>query len=91
MAASDWFTIKIKGKQTHGSQPWAGIDPVAVSAQIINGLQTIVSRQVDITKNPAVVSVSTINGGVRANIIPEEITMVGTIRTLDTGSTEFHS
>jgi amidohydrolase len=89
MAASDWFTIKIKGKQTHGSQPWAGIDPVTVAAQIINGLQTIVSRQVDITKSPAVVSVSTINGGVRANIIPEEITMVGTIRTLDTGVQNF--
>ena len=85
MAASDWFIIKVKGKQTHGSQPWGGIDPVAVSAQIINGLQTIVSRQVDLTKNPAVVSVSTINGGVRSNIIPEEVIMTGTIRTLDTG------
>ncbi|HET9745749.1 MAG TPA: amidohydrolase [Chitinophagaceae bacterium] len=85
MAASDWFTIKVKGKQTHGSQPWGGVDPVAVSAQIINGLQTIVSRQVDLTKNPAVVSVSTVNGGVRSNIIPEEVTMTGTIRTLDTG------
>jgi amidohydrolase len=85
MAASDWFTIKVKGKQTHGSQPWAGIDPVAVSAQIINGLQTIVSRQVDLTKNPAVISVSTINGGIRSNIIPEEAIMTGTIRTLDTG------
>src|SRR6188474_3480482 len=84
MAASDWFIIKVKGKQTHGSQPWGGIDPVAVSAQIINGLQTIVSRQVDLTKNPAVVSVSTINGGVRSNIIPEEVIMTGTIRTLDT-------
>ena len=86
MAASDWFTINVKGKQTHGSQPWAGIDPVAVSAQIINGLQTIVSRQVDLTKNPAVVSISTINGGVRPNIIPEEMLMTGTIRTLDTGT-----
>jgi amidohydrolase len=86
MAASDWFTIKVKGKQTHGSQPWGGIDPVAVSAQIINGLQTIVSRQVDLTKNPAVVSVSTINSGVRSNIIPEEAIMTGTIRTLDTST-----
>jgi amidohydrolase len=85
MAASDWFTIKVKGKQTHGSQPWAGIDPVAVSAQIINGLQTIVSRQTDLTKNPAVITVSTINGGLRSNIIPEEVIMTGTIRTLDTG------
>jgi amidohydrolase len=85
MAASDWFTIKVKGKQTHGAAPWGGIDPVAVSAQIINGLQTIISRQTDLTKNPAVISVSTVHGGVRANIIPEEVTMTGTIRTLDTG------
>lgn len=84
MAASDWFTIKVKGKQTHGSQPWAGIDPVVVSAQIINGLQTIISRQTELTKNAAVISVSVIDGGVRANIIPEEVKMTGTIRTLDT-------
>lgn len=84
MAASDWFTIKVKGKQTHGSQPWAGIDPVVVSAQIVNGLQTIVSRQTDLTKNAAVISVSTMHGGVRSNIIPEELIMTGTIRTLDT-------
>ena len=85
MAASDWFKIKVKGKQTHGSQPWLGIDPVVVSAQIISGLQTIISRQTELTKNPAVISVSVINGGVRSNIIPEEVTMLGTIRTLDTG------
>lgn len=85
MAASDWFKIKVKGKQTHGSQPWSGIDPVVVSAQIINGLQTIISRQTELTKNPAVISVSVINGGVRSNIIPEEVSMLGTIRTLDTG------
>jgi amidohydrolase len=85
MAASDWFKIKVKGKQTHGSQPWAGIDPVVVSAQIINGLQSIISRQTELTKNAAVISVSVINGGVRSNIIPEEVTMLGTIRTLDTG------
>lgn len=84
MAASDWFTIKVKGKQTHGSQPWGGIDPVVVSAQIVNGLQTIISRQTDLTKNAAVISVSTIHGGVRSNIIPEELVMTGTIRTLDT-------
>ena len=85
MAASDWFKIKVKGKQTHGSQPWEGIDPVVVSAQIINGLQTIISRQTELTKNAAVISVSVINGGVRSNIIPEDVTMLGTIRTLDTG------
>lgn len=84
MAASDWFTIKVKGKQTHGSQPWGGIDPVVVSSQIVNSLQTIVSRQTDLTKNAAVISVSTIHGGVRSNIIPEDLIMTGTIRTLDT-------
>lgn len=85
MAASDWFTVKVKGKQTHGSQPWAGIDPVTVSAQIINGFQTIISRQTELTKNAAVISVSTVHGGVRSNIIPESVEMTGTIRTLDTG------
>lgn len=84
MAASDWFTIKVHGKGSHGSQPWAGIDPVVVSAQIIEGLQTIVSRQTELTKDPAVISVCVINGGLRSNIIPEELTMTGTIRTLDT-------
>jgi amidohydrolase len=84
MAASERFTITVKGKQTHGSQPWAGVDPVVVSAQIVNGLQTIVSRQTDLTKNAAVISVSTMHGGVRSNIIPEELIMTGTIRTLDT-------
>jgi amidohydrolase len=83
MASSDWFSIKVKGKQTHGSQPWHGIDPIAVSAQIINGLQMIVSRQSELTKAPVVITVGKINGGVRENIIPEEMTMAGTIRTLD--------
>lgn len=83
MAASDWFSIKIKGKQSHGSQPWLGIDPVMVASSIIQGLQTIVSRQSELTKAPVVISVGKINGGVRENIIPEELTMSGTIRTLD--------
>ncbi len=83
MAASDWFTIKVKGKGSHGSQPWLAVDPVVVSAQIITGLQTIVSRQVDLTKYPAVISVCIVNGGVRANIIPEEMELTGTIRTFD--------
>ncbi|HYE54534.1 MAG TPA: amidohydrolase, partial [Chitinophagaceae bacterium] len=83
MAASDWFTIKVKGKGTHGSTPWTGVDPVAVSAQIINGLQHIVSRQTELTKNAAVISVCVVDGGVRANIIPEEVQLTGTIRTLD--------
>lgn len=83
MASSDWFTVKVKGKQTHGSQPWSGIDPVVVATQIINGFQTIVSRQSELTKAPVVISVGVINAGVRSNIIPEELVMQGTIRTLD--------
>lgn len=84
MAASDQFKIFVKGKQSHGSRPWGGVDPIVVSAQIINGLQTIVSRQMDLTNEPVVISVGQIKGGVRNNIIPEECEMWGTIRTLDT-------
>jgi amidohydrolase len=83
MASSDWFTIKVKGKQSHGSQPWSSIDPIVVGTQIIQGLQTIVSRQEDLTKAPVVISVGRINAGVRENIIPEELLMSGTVRTLD--------
>ncbi|HEV9038240.1 MAG TPA: amidohydrolase [Puia sp.] len=85
MAASDWFTIRVHGKGSHGSQPWGGIDPIVISAQIIEGLQTIISRQTELTRDAAVISVCVINGGVRSNIIPEEVEMTGTIRTLDTG------
>ena len=84
LAAADVFRIKVLGKQSHGSQPWGGVDPIVVAAQIINGLQTIVSRQVDLTNEAAVVTVGTIHGGVRHNIIPEDLEMTGTIRTLDT-------
>jgi amidohydrolase len=83
MAAADRFVIKVKGKQTHGSQPWSGIDPVTISAQIALGLQTIVSRQMELTREAAVISIGKISGGVRNNIIPEEVEMEGTIRTLD--------
>ncbi|HTE32916.1 MAG TPA: amidohydrolase [Chryseolinea sp.] len=83
MAASDWFTIKVKGKQSHGAAPWMGIDPIVISAQIITGLQTIVSRQTELTKEAAVITVGRIQAGVRENIIPEEAVMAGTIRTLD--------
>jgi amidohydrolase len=83
MAASDWFSIKVKGRQTHGAYPWLGTDPIAAASQIINGLQMIVSRQSELTKSPVVITVGKINGGVRENIIPEELTMAGTIRTLD--------
>ncbi|MBT8384516.1 MAG: amidohydrolase, partial [Bacteroidia bacterium] len=83
MAAAQRFVIKVKGKQTHGSRPWGGIDPIVVSAQIINGLQTIISRDTELTKEAAVISIGLIRGGVRNNIIPEEVEMIGTIRTLD--------
>jgi amidohydrolase len=83
MASSDWFTIKVKGKQTHGSTPWTGIDPIVVGTQIINNLQTIVSRQSDLTVAPVVITVGKFHSGVRANIIPEEAELEGTIRTLD--------
>jgi len=83
MAAVNSFSIKVHGKQTHGSTPWTGVDPIVTSAMIINGLQTIISRQTELTKEAAVVSVGSIHGGIRSNIIPEEVEMVGTIRTLD--------
>ncbi len=82
MAAVDELNITVKGKQTHGAYPWEGIDPIVASAQIINGLQTIVSRNVNLTEAPAVVTVGAVNGGIRHNIIPEEVKMIGTIRTL---------
>ncbi|RYY57324.1 MAG: amidohydrolase [Chitinophagaceae bacterium] len=83
MAAADFFTIKVKGKPSHGSQPWLGIDPISASAQIINGLQTIVSRESELTKAPVVITVGKIQGGVRNNIISDNVEMLGTIRTLD--------
>jgi amidohydrolase len=83
MASSDWFTIKIKGRQSHGADPWKGIDPIVVSSEIIQNLQTIVSRQMDITQAPVIITVGKISAGVRPNIIPEEAVMEGTIRTLD--------
>ena len=83
MAASQRFVIQIKGKQAHGSTPWQSIDPIVVAAQIVDGLQTLVSRNSELTKEAAVVSVGSIHGGVRFNIIPEDVEMIGTIRTLD--------
>ena len=83
MAGSQAWKAVVNGKQTHGSRPWQGIDPIVIAAQIINGLQTVVSRQVDITRNPAVVSVGAIKGGVRNNIIPDSVEMIGTIRTFE--------
>ena len=82
-AAADRFVIDVKGKQTHGSRPWSGVDPITVSAQIIQGLNNIISRQTELTKEAAVISVGMIKGGIRNNIIPESCQMIGTIRTLD--------
>ena len=82
MASVNDMKITVKGKQAHGAAPWASIDPIVVSAQIINSLQTIVSRNLDITQNAGVVTIGSIHGGVRSNIIPEQVEMLGTIRAL---------
>ncbi|WP_139925306.1 amidohydrolase [Hymenobacter sp. DG01] len=82
MASSDVFTIKVKGKSAHGAYPWLAVDPVVTSAQIIMGLQTIVSRQLQLTDDAAVLTVGMVHGGVRNNIIPEQVELTGTIRSL---------
>lgn len=81
MAASGDLHIRVQGRQTHGAQPWNGVDPIVASAQIINGLQTVVSRQTNLMPAPAVVTIGTIKGGNRHNIIPDLVEMSGTIRT----------
>jgi len=86
MASSDRFTIKVRGRQTHGAVPWGGVDPIVVAAQIVLGLQTIPSRQLDATLTPSIVTVGVIRGGVRHNIIPDEVDMTGTLRTFDPGT-----
>jgi amidohydrolase len=83
MASSDGLRIIVRGRQTHGAIPWGGVDPIVVASQIVLALQTIVSRQVDLTTSPAVVTVGSIQGGVRGNIIPDSVVMIGTIRTFD--------
>ena len=83
MAAAQTFEINIKGKQAHGSRPWSGVDPILAAASIIQGLQTIISREAELTKEGAVITVGMINAGIRSNIIPESAKLVGTIRTLD--------
>ncbi|HET8737877.1 MAG TPA: amidohydrolase [Pricia sp.] len=88
MAAAQSFTIEVKGKQSHGSQPWSGVDPILISAKIIDGLQTIISRETNLTKEAAVITVGKITSGVRFNIIPESAEMIGTIRTLEKGMQE---
>jgi amidohydrolase len=83
MAAAGNFKIIVKGRQTHGSQPWSGVDPIVVSSQIVLGLQTIASRQVNVAYLPSVLTVGQIAGGNRSNIIPDSVVMVGTLRTFD--------
>jgi amidohydrolase len=83
MASSDTWKVFLRGTQTHGAMPWRGVDPIVVGAQVIMGLQTIVSRRLDIAKEPSVVTVGAIHGGNRDNIIPDDVTMIGTIRAFD--------
>jgi len=92
MAAADGLQINIIGRQTHGSSPWLGVDPIYVAAQVATAIQGIPSRHLDITKSPAVITIGSIHGGVRGNIIPDEVEMHGTIRTFDVGvREELHS
>ena len=81
MAAVDNLEITVNGTQAHGASPWSGVDPIVTSSQIVMGLQTILSRSVNVTQNPAVVTVGAIHGGIRSNIIPEKVELIGTIRT----------
>ncbi|HEV8598662.1 MAG TPA: amidohydrolase [Gemmatimonadales bacterium] len=83
MAAADGLNIVVRGKQTHGAQPWGGVDPIVVTSQIVLGLQTVASRQIDVTKVPAIITVGSIHGGNRGNIIPDSVVMQGTVRTFD--------
>ena len=85
MASADSLKIRIDGRQTHGAMPWYGVDPIVTSAQVVLGLQTLISREIDLTHEPAVVTIGSIKGGVRGNIIPDAVEMLGTIRTFDEG------
>ena len=85
MASADRLRLEVQGRQTHASMPWRGVDPVVTSAQIILALQTIITRQIDSTITPAVLSISTIHGGLRNNILPDGVTMEGTLRAHDEG------
>ena len=88
MAAADTLRITIRGSQTHGARPWNGVDPIVVASQVLVGLQTIASRQVNVTEAASVITIGMIRGGVRWNIIPDEVEMIGTVRTLDAGMQE---
>jgi len=83
MAASDKFTIDVHGRQTHGSAPWGGVDPIVAAADLVGTAQTVVSRRSNISKQPAVLSFGSVHGGIRYNIIPDSVQLVGTIRTFD--------
>jgi amidohydrolase len=85
MASSDRLKITVHGRQTHGAAPWLGVDPIVTAAQVVLGLQTVVSRGLDLTREPAVVTIGAIKGGVRENIIPDSVEMRGTIRAFDEG------
>ncbi|GAC1621205.1 MAG: M20 family metallopeptidase [Nevskia sp.] len=89
MASADNVTITVHGKQTHGAIPWNGVDPIVIAAQIVLGLQTIVSRQINLTHAPAIVTIGKFDGGVRNNIVPETVTLKGTLRALDPGDREY--
>ena len=88
MAAVERFVVNVKGKQAHGSAPWSGVDPILISAKIIDGFQTIISRNADLTESASVITVGKITSGVRFNIIPETAEMIGTVRTLDPDNKE---
>ena len=83
LAGADTVNIKVTGRQTHGAVPWRGVDPIVTAAQIVNSLQTVVSRQLDISKEPAVLTIGSIHGGNRENIVPDVVEMLGTLRTFD--------
>jgi amidohydrolase len=85
LASAQTLTIKVMGRQTHAASPWEGVDPIVVAAQIVMGLQTIISRQSDLSTAAAVITIGSIHGGLRSNIIPDSVVMIGTIRTLDPG------
>jgi amidohydrolase len=85
MASSDNFYITVRGRQTHGALPWNGVDPIVAAAQIVLGIQTLTSRQTDLTRTPAVVTVGMFRGGIRTNIVPDSVELAGTIRTFDEG------
>jgi amidohydrolase len=88
MAAADFMSIVVRGKQTHGAVPWGGVDPIVVASQIVLGLQTIASRQMDVTLAPSIVTIGAFQGGLRENIIPDSVVLRGTIRTLDAAMRE---